>query len=63
MGTTTRDFIYASLAHPGSGALLGAGCSSCPGQATESIAQAAMMHNIDPAELVAARNRVAGGSR
>jgi hybrid cluster-associated redox disulfide protein len=38
----------------------GAGCFSCPGQASESIAQAAMMHNIDPAELVAALNRVAG---
>ncbi|MGD2063319.1 MAG: DUF1858 domain-containing protein [Nitrospirota bacterium] len=41
----------------------GAGCFSCPGQATESIAQAAMMHNIDPTELVAALNRVAGDPR
>jgi len=39
----------------------GAGCFTCPGQATESIAQAAMMHNLDPTELVAALNRVAGG--
>jgi hybrid cluster-associated redox disulfide protein len=38
----------------------GAGCFSCPGQATESIARAAMMHNIDPAELVAALNQVVG---
>jgi len=40
----------------------GAGCFTCPGQATESITQAAMMHNIDPADLVAALNRVAGGT-
>jgi len=40
----------------------GAGCFTCPGQATESITQAAMMHNIDPLELVAALNRVAGGT-
>jgi hybrid cluster-associated redox disulfide protein len=38
----------------------GAGCFSCPGQTTESIVQAAMMHNVDPADLVAALNRVAG---
>jgi hybrid cluster-associated redox disulfide protein len=39
----------------------GVGCFTCPGQATESIAQAALMHNLDPADLVAAVNRVAGG--
>ncbi|MDP2361368.1 MAG: DUF1858 domain-containing protein [bacterium] len=30
----------------------GDGCFSCPGQATENLAQAALLHNIDPALLL-----------
>ncbi len=38
----------------------GDGCFSCPGQATESVKQSAMMHNIKEREILADLNRAAG---
>ncbi|MGE5189277.1 MAG: DUF1858 domain-containing protein, partial [Gemmatimonadota bacterium] len=38
----------------------GEGCFSCPGQATESVKQSAMMHNIREKEILAELNRAAG---
>ncbi|MDA8122736.1 MAG: DUF1858 domain-containing protein [Deltaproteobacteria bacterium] len=38
----------------------GEGCFSCPGQATESIKQSAMMHNVDEKAILAELNRAAG---
>lgn len=38
----------------------GEGCFSCPGQATESVTQSAMMHNIKEREILADLNRAAG---
>lgn len=38
----------------------GDGCFSCPGQATESVKQSALMHNVDTKELLAELNRAAG---
>ncbi len=40
----------------------GSGCFTCPGQATESVAQAAMMHGIEPQVLAAEINEVIQGS-
>jgi hybrid cluster-associated redox disulfide protein len=37
----------------------GEGCFSCPGQATESIKQSAMMHNVDERQILAELNRAA----
>ncbi len=37
----------------------GDGCFSCPGQATESVKQSAMMHNVNEKELLAELNRAA----
>jgi hypothetical protein len=37
----------------------GSACFSCPGQATESIRQSAMMHNVDEAQVLADLNAVA----
>ncbi len=39
----------------------GSGCFSCPGQATETVAQSAMMHNVPLDEVLAALNRAATG--
>ncbi len=38
----------------------GAGCFSCPGQAFETIAQSAMMHNVELDEILGELNRAAG---
>jgi len=38
----------------------GEGCFSCPGQATESVKQSALMHNVDTKKLLAELNRAAG---
>jgi hybrid cluster-associated redox disulfide protein len=38
----------------------GDGCFSCPGQATESVKQSAMMHNVNEKQLLAELNRAAG---
>lgn len=38
----------------------GEGCFSCPGQATESIKQSAMMHNVNERQILAELNRAAG---
>ncbi len=38
----------------------GDGCFSCPGQATESVKQSAMMHNVNERQLLAELNRAAG---
>ena len=38
----------------------GAACFSCPGQATESIRQSAMMHNVDEKKVLAELNEAAG---
>lgn len=38
----------------------GEGCFSCPGQATESVKQSAMMHNVKEKEILAELNRAAG---
>jgi hybrid cluster-associated redox disulfide protein len=38
----------------------GAGCFSCPGQATETVKQSAMMHNVNTSELLKELNRTAG---
>ncbi|HSL92428.1 MAG TPA: DUF1858 domain-containing protein [Candidatus Limnocylindrales bacterium] len=38
----------------------GEGCFSCPGQATESVKQSAMMHNVDERRILAELNRAVG---
>ncbi len=38
----------------------GEGCFSCPGQATESVKQSAMMHNVKEREILADLNQAAG---
>jgi hybrid cluster-associated redox disulfide protein len=38
----------------------GDGCFSCPGQATESVKQSAMMHNVSEQQLLSELNRAAG---
>ncbi|HZW37372.1 MAG TPA: DUF1858 domain-containing protein [Candidatus Deferrimicrobiaceae bacterium] len=38
----------------------GEGCFSCPGQATESVQQSAMMHNVSEKQILADLNRAAG---
>jgi hypothetical protein len=38
----------------------GDGCFSCPGQATESVKQSAMMHNVSERQLLLELNRAAG---
>jgi hypothetical protein len=38
----------------------GEGCFSCPGQATESVKQSAMMHNISEKQILTELNRAAG---
>ncbi len=38
----------------------GDGCFSCPGQATESVKQSAMMHNVSEKQLIAELNHAAG---
>ena len=38
----------------------GEGCFSCPGQATESVKQSAMMHNVSEKQILAELNRAAG---
>ena len=38
----------------------GDGCFSCPGQATESVKQSAMMHNVSEKEILNDLNRAAG---
>ena len=40
----------------------GAACFSCPGQATETIRQSAMMHNADETELLRELNEAAGAA-
>jgi hybrid cluster-associated redox disulfide protein len=39
----------------------GDGCFSCPGQATESVKQSAMMHNVNERQLLAELNQAAAG--
>jgi hybrid cluster-associated redox disulfide protein len=41
----------------------GSGCFSCPGQATETVKQSAMIHNVDVERLLDELNRAAGTSR
>ncbi len=54
-------------AHPGTEAVFrryyGSGCFSCPGQATETVKQSAMIHNVDVERLLDDLNRAAGASR
>lgn len=38
----------------------GDGCFSCPGQATESVKQSAMMHNVNEKQILTDLNRAAG---
>jgi hypothetical protein len=38
----------------------GEGCFSCPGQATESVRQSALMHNVNEAQILADLNRAVG---
>lgn len=38
----------------------GEGCFSCPGQATESVKQSAMMHNVNEKQLLSELNHAAG---
>ncbi|MGA6992274.1 MAG: DUF1858 domain-containing protein, partial [Candidatus Deferrimicrobiaceae bacterium] len=38
----------------------GDGCFSCPGQATESVKQSAMMHNVSEKQILTDLNRAAG---
>lgn len=38
----------------------GGGCFSCPGQATESVKQSALLHNVDAKTILAELNRAAG---
>lgn len=38
----------------------GAACFSCPGQATETVRQSAMMHNVDEKTILAELNKAAG---
>jgi hypothetical protein len=38
----------------------GAACFSCPGQATESVRQSAMMHNVDEKNILTELNQAAG---
>jgi hybrid cluster-associated redox disulfide protein len=38
----------------------GEGCFSCPGQATESVTQSAMMHNVSEKQILSDLNRAAG---
>jgi hypothetical protein len=38
----------------------GAACFSCPGQATESVRQSAMMHNVDEKQILTELNEAAG---
>jgi iron-sulfur cluster repair protein YtfE (RIC family) len=38
----------------------GDGCFSCPGQATESVKQSAMMHNVIEKQILSDLNRAAG---
>ena len=38
----------------------GDGCFSCPGQATESVKQSAMMHNVNEKQLLSELNHAAG---
>jgi hybrid cluster-associated redox disulfide protein len=38
----------------------GEGCFSCPGQATESVQQSAMMHDVSTKQLLAELNQAAG---
>jgi hybrid cluster-associated redox disulfide protein len=40
----------------------GAACFSCPGQATESVRQSAMMHNVDEKKILAELNAAAGAA-
>jgi hybrid cluster-associated redox disulfide protein len=40
----------------------GSGCFSCPGQATESVKQSAMMHNVDMKQLLRELNQAARAS-
>lgn len=48
--------------HPGAARVFekyyGAACFSCPGQATESIRQSAMMHNVNEAQVLAELNEL-----
>jgi len=50
--------------HPGTEPVFrryyGAACFSCPGQATETVRQSALMHNADEAELLRELNAAAG---
>jgi Domain of unknown function (DUF1858) len=38
----------------------GSGCFSCPGQATESVKQSALLHNVSERRLLEELNRAAG---
>ena len=41
----------------------GAACFSCPGQATETVRQSAMMHNVDEKKILAELNGAAGSAK
>jgi hybrid cluster-associated redox disulfide protein len=41
----------------------GAACFSCPGQATETVRQSAMMHNVDEKKILAELNEAAGSAK
>jgi hybrid cluster-associated redox disulfide protein len=63
MSTFDKDMpIIAALeAHPGARAILeryGMGCCLCLGASSESIEAGAIMHSVDPDEVVAELNRL-----
>ena len=64
---TSKDVIGDILArHPATEPVFrkyyGAACFSCPGQATETIRQSAMMHNADEEQLLRELNDALGGT-
>ncbi len=66
LGPVTRESIIGDVIrdYPGTEAVFrrfyGEGCFSCPGQAFETIAQSAMMHNVELGEILSELNRAAG---
>jgi len=66
-GTATRaDQVLGEVlaAHPQTEPVFrryyGSGCFSCPGQATETVKQSAVIHNVDLEQLLEELNRAAG---
>ena len=59
-----KDMIIGDVikAHPGAEKVIqkyfGNGCFTCPGMSMETIAFGAMMHNMDPEEIVSELNQL-----